>query len=40
MDNIQIVAWAYNAAKATGTHDDVVKLALAVVSKLRQAEVG
>lgn len=31
MDNVQIVAWAYNAAKSTGTHADVLRLARAVV---------
>jgi len=29
-DNIQVVAWIYNAAKGIGTHDDVLKLAQAL----------
>lgn len=40
MDNIQIVAMAYNMAKGTGTHEDVVKFALAVVATLRAQAVG
>jgi hypothetical protein len=31
-ENTQLVAWAYNAAKATGCHADVVALARAVVA--------
>lgn len=29
-DNCRVVVWAYNAAKGCGTHDDVLKLAVAL----------
>lgn len=29
-ENIQVVIWAYNAAKGTGTHEDVMKMARAL----------
>lgn len=31
-DNVKVVAWAYNAAKGAGTHDDVLRLAQALVA--------
>lgn len=31
--NCHMVVWCYNAAKGTGTHDDVLKLARALVTK-------
>jgi hypothetical protein len=30
-DNIQVVCWIYNAAKGEGTHEDVMRLARAIV---------
>lgn len=36
----QIVVWAYNAAKGTGTHEDVVRFARALVAAQRDQAVG
>jgi hypothetical protein len=32
-ENVQIVVWCYNAAKGTGTHEDVLRMAEALMSK-------
>ena len=40
MDNVQIVVWAYNAAKGTGTDEDVVRFARALVAAQRDQAVG
>lgn len=32
-DNVQVVVWAYNSAKGTGTDADVLRLARAIVAK-------
>ena len=33
MDNVKVVCWMYNAAKGTGTHEDVMKLAEALINE-------
>ena len=32
MENVQVVAWVYNAAKGQGTHEDVLALARALLA--------
>ena len=32
MDNVKVVCWMYNAAKGTGSHEDVMKLAEALTN--------
>ena len=32
MDNVKVVCWIYNGAKGVGTHEDVIKLAEALIN--------